>query len=338
MNTKLLLDLFLIPSQSGSEGRVQEFISTWLREHGIEFEIDEVGNIYNISKVERPLLSAHMDTVQDDFDELMAKFIEIKGGIVKGYGVIGGDDKCGIYAILDLLENGHDDFNFVFSVQEEIGGVGIEFFTQNQDLSHITWGLVLDRKGKGDILCDASHEYGTKQFEDALLAVGKNFGFEIGHGTFSDADYLSDQISCANISVGYYNAHTKHEYVVISELQNTINYVHNLVKHLDVRFAPPDKKFTYSSWNRSLAAGSYDESYDFDDIYGDGYGGYTYSSYNKGTSVECCDICGSVTDDTKMVKALGFRLCRDCKIELFNELQNDFFYEQLEDEYKAEGY
>lgn len=322
MNTKLLLDLFHIPSQSYHENRIQEFIANWLDERGIEYNVDEVGNIYNISQKNRPLLSAHMDTVQDNFDVMMAKFIEIKAGIVKGYGVIGGDDKCGIYAILDLLDGGHRDFNFVFSVQEEVGGIGIEYFVEENDLSHISWGLVLDRRGSSDILCNESHEYGTKDFAQALLSVGKNFGFSYGQGTFSDADYLSDQISCANISVGYYNAHQKNEYVVLSELQNTINYVHSLVKHLDTKFKPPHKVFSFSGWNKR------------------GKGDYVYEDefdiYNGYQEIEVCDICGATTDDVKALKSIGFKLCNECRVDLLQELEEEAYL--YADEYEMRGY
>ena len=322
MNKKLLLDLFHLPSQPGLEGKVQDFIADFLTQNKVEFEVDEVGNIFNISKKDRPLISAHMDTVQDDFDTLMTKFIGIKNGIVKGYGVIGGDDKCGIYAILELLENGHRDFNFIFSVQEETGGIGIEHFTRTQDLSHILWGIVLDRRGKSDILCEKGHEYGTKNFEKALLTVGENFGFTVGQGTFSDADYLSDQISCANLSIGYYNAHYKNEYVVLSELQNTINFVHYLIKHLDVKFEAPEKIFSYSNWTRQ-AYGYYDDGY------------YLRDEYSN-MRVDTCDICASVTDDIRDMKTLGFKLCADCRTDLLMELEEENYYD-YSDEYRVEG-
>jgi len=323
MNTKLLLDLFHIPSQSGSENNVQNFILDFLAKNQIECEIDEIGNIYNISQTGRPLLSAHMDTVQDNFDVLMSKFIEIKGGVVKGYGVIGGDDKCGIYTILDLLENGHRDFNFVFSVQEEVGGIGIEQFIREQNLSHIIWGIVLDRRGSSDILCNKGHEYGVEDFERALLSVGKNFGFSQGEGTFSDADYISEQISCANISVGYYNAHQKNEYVVISELQNTINFVHYLVMHLDVYYEAPEKIFSYSSWSRHQPFIGY--GYEEIDDYIDGY--------CREVTIDVCDICGTTSDDVKTVKTLGFKLCGGCKNDLLHELESEIIYDSY---YEAE--
>lgn len=316
MNKELLLKLFHIPSQSGLEGDVANFITDFLDRNDIKYEMDEVGNIFNISHENKPLLSAHMDTVQDETDVMMAKFIHIRGDILKGYGVIGGDDKCGIYTILHLMENGHkDDFNFVFSVQEETGGIGIDYFTSNQDLSHITWGLVLDRKGNSDILCE-SHEYGTKEFENALLSIGQSFGFSIGQGTFSDADYLSDQISCANISVGYYNAHEKSEYVVLSELNNTINFIHYLKKHLDViKFDSPRKTFSWARNSKSYGYYDYPDDTEF------------YDAYGQVKEVKVCDICGSMSDTVRPVKALGFNLCLDCKSDLFQELEGEFYYE-----------
>lgn len=315
MDTKLLLELFHIPSQSSKEHRMKEFLCSYLKSISIPFTMDQAGNIYNISHKNKPILSAHMDTVQDNFDILMSKFIDVKDGIIKGYGVIGADDKNGIYAILDLLKNGHTDINFVFSVEEEIGGIGSSFFVRKNDLSHILYGLILDRRGSGDIICEYN-EYGTKKFESVLTQIGTHYGFKPGKGTFSDADSLSDQISCANLSVGYYNAHCKNEYLVLSELQNTINYVHSIIKNLDVKFESPDKTFYYSG---SSYGWLNDVSKTSGFVRGDGYDDdYLYPI----ETAETCELCGSHKTPSKYVKTLQLFLCKDCVEDLRWELES----------------
>jgi putative aminopeptidase FrvX len=42
MDMKLLLDLFHIPSQSGYENEVQEFICSFLEDRNIKYEVDEI--------------------------------------------------------------------------------------------------------------------------------------------------------------------------------------------------------------------------------------------------------------------------------------------------------
>jgi putative aminopeptidase FrvX len=320
MDTKLLLDMFHIPSQSSKESKMREFLTSYLKSIGISFKLDSVGNIYNISNINKPLLSAHMDTVQDDFDVLMSKFIGIKQGMVKGYGVIGGDDKCGIYAILDLLKNGHTDVNFIFSVEEEVGGIGSSYFEKHNDLTHILYGLILDRRGSGDIICEYN-EYGTKHFESTLAQIGTHYGFKPDKGTFSDADNFSEQISCANLSVGYYNAHCKNEYVILSDLQNTINYVHSIVKHLDVKFEAPEKTFSYTGYGWLNGRNH------------SGHADYGVEEYLYPTeTAEMCELCGSTKTPSRLLKTLGFHLCKDCIEDLKWELDgidvmDDYDYE-----------
>lgn len=325
MDTKVLMDLFHIPAQSGQEKNVQKYIISYLTKHGIEFDIDKKGNIYNISNDGKPLLSAHMDTVQDNADEMFAKFIEIKDDIVKGYGVIGGDDKCGIYVILDLLVNGHEDVNFLFSVQEETGGIGSNYFVQEQNLGHIPYGLVLDRMGGTDILCE-NHDYGTPEFEHVLLSMGIPFGFSVGYGTFSDADYLSDQISCANISVGYHNAHTKHEYVVLSELQNTINFVHSVISYLDINFDAPDKKFSYGAgiYGNYGTYGNYQHYGESGTVHDYTYDEFDDYGLSNTKEIPYCDVCGR-EPGTKYSKVLSSHLCPKCANDLLWELEGDIY-------------
>ena len=238
MDKRLLQDLFNIPARSHQEGLVRVFVKSKLKEMKVPFEEDGIGNIFRISK-HTPLLSAHMDTVQDETDAKLAIFSKIRGNFIAGYGVIGGDDKCGVYLILDLLKE-RNDYNFVFSVGEEVGGVGIRSFVSKNDLSHIPYGLVLDRRGGNDIVCD-NNDYGTKEFEEALAKVGKLFGYKPAMGTFSDGDFLNEQLSVANISVGYHNPHMKSEFVDLAELENAKRFIWYFTKNVSEKFEKPVK-------------------------------------------------------------------------------------------------
>ncbi len=311
MDNKLLLSLFHIASQSANEKPMGKFLVDYLTSIDVPFSEDRYGNIYNISHKSKPLLSAHMDTVQDNYDILMRKYINIQDGIIKGYGVIGGDDKCGIYSILDLLKNGHDDVNFLFTVEEESGGIGSNAFVESNDLSHILYGLVLDRRGSGDIIC-YNNNYGVKHFEDVLYKMGTNFGYKPSTGTFSDADLLSKQISCANLSVGYYNAHCKNEYVVLSELQNSINFTHAIIKNLDFKFdTPPISKKYITDYTGGW-------SHDMNE--------YLYP-YEADTP---CEICGSIDGKQTYIKTLQASICQFCIDDLKAEL--------LDEEYEYSGF
>ena len=319
IDKRLVNKLFSIHSMSGEEEKIAKFICSYLDDIGVSYKTDEIGNIYNFEHRGKPMLSAHTDTVQSDFDKDLTKFIKIHGDILSGYGVIGGDDKCGIYIILKLLEDG-EKFNFVLPASEEVGGVGSDYFmTSHGDLVTDTpYALVLDRKGSSDII-GFKNDYCEMDFQNVLERVGKQFGFSENMGTFSDADAFSKATASANLSVGYYNPHTKYEYVKLSEMANTMNFVHAMIKNVDETFNVPRKrkykdiKRYYPNWE--------DDYYDI------------YSPFNEGdrdnssTKFTQCAGCHEYVETEKMVfiETLNSHLCDTC----FYNLQSELIYDDI---------
>jgi len=297
MDKKLLLEIFKIPARTKQESKMRDFIKKFLNKLRIPFSVDAKGNLYNVSNSNSPLLSAHMDTVQDAIDARLTSFINIHGNYLSGYGVIGGDDKCGILIILELLKV-KKDLNFVFSVEEESGGNGMMTFVANNDLLNIPYGIVLDRRGGNDILCE-KNDYGVKEFEDTLTEIGKLYGYKSAVGTFSDADYLNEQMSVANLSVGYYNPHMKSEFVKLNELKNAMDFTWQIVKNVKTKFKIPQsyKKYGY---------------------YGGDYGSvYEDEDYREDFK---CSSCGSFSWENIYLQTIKKYLCKNCFIELYAEI------------------
>jgi tripeptide aminopeptidase len=316
IDKKMLLELFHNPSPSGEEEFIQDYIKKFLDENKFPYEEDIGGNIFSFIGT-KPFLSAHMDTVQDRNDVALAPFIKIRGNVLSGYGVIGGDDKCGIYIILHLLKEGYD-INFSFSVQEEVGGIGANMLalSERKKIKESLYGLILDRKGSQDIICDLNN-YGTKKFEDALVKIGSEFGYSPNRGSFSDADQFNDIISCANLSVGYHNPHNKTEFVHISQLENSLNYVRTIISEIKEKFEPP-KVYNYSSYGKTKnKKNSYpyyygDDLYDDDDYYNDYYSG-TYKK-NK------CSFCEKDTKaDLEFLPSLNKYICHECILKFYED-------------------
>lgn len=305
MDKALLQDIFNIPARSGQEGLMKTFIKNFLVKEHIPYTEDVKGNIYNISN-SSPILSAHMDTVQDEDDAKLCIYTKIRENIISGYGVIGGDDKCGIFIIMQLLRS-RNDFNFVFSVEEEVGGNGIKFFTKQKDLKHIPYGIVLDRRGSSDIVC-YKNDYGTENFENTLANFGKTFGYEPSLGTFSDGDFLSEQISVANISVGYYNPHAKSEFVKINDLQNAIDYVWYVTKYVTAKFEKPEKAYSYHFDNDYENYGKY-SNYDEDD-------------YEKLYDCYECVGCKGTGDISIYLPSIDKYICEHCYDKLKEDIMN----------------
>lgn len=188
--------------------------------------------IFGIHDERDVLLTAHLDTVHKE------PVREVKSGFLKGKEVlfspqgIGGDDRCGVFLILELLEQGCRQ-PVLFCHDEEIGGIGSASFCKNPGSSEIT-GLMeevkfiieLDRANRNDAVyydCD------NKDFSDF---VETTIPYEFAFGSFSDISNLAPQfkVAAVNLSCGYYNPHTLQEYVVLDEMLDTLKYTKQLIE------------------------------------------------------------------------------------------------------------
>lgn len=328
MNKKLLLDIFHISAQAGDEKNMQEFIIKFLELEKIPYSMDDMGNIYNITCLNRPLLNAHMDSVQDFIDGYLQNFTKIYGNqFLKGYGNIGADDKCGIYIILELLKT--NSFNFLFTVQEESGLVGSSYFIRQNDISYIPYGLTFDRMGASDILC-VNNDYGTPEFEKALEEIGKKFGYIPSTGLISDADNISDQISTCNLSVGYYNHHSKNEFVDIVELENALKFSQTILDNIDEKFEAPIKIMTRYTGYEGYYESDYYENYTKEEM---------AKSIHSGTLDETmiCGITKKASDNLTYIKSLNCYVSPEGARTLYEDLERSgIIYEMYEQEYVHE--
>ncbi|MEG0068998.1 M20/M25/M40 family metallo-hydrolase [Cetobacterium sp.] len=166
---KNFLEMVKISSPSKNERAIGDYLINVLKELGLEVTEDNAGeinggncgNIIGVLKAEgkkKYLFSAHMDTVVPC--EKINPIVE--NGIIKsdGTSVLGGDDKGGIAAIIEMLqvikENklDHPEIVVVFSMAEEIGLLGSKAFEIEK--YSIDYGFILDSSGKpGKIITKA---------------------------------------------------------------------------------------------------------------------------------------------------------------------------------------
>lgn len=224
---------------------------------------------------------------------------------------IGGDDRCGVYIILELLKAGYRP-SIIFCCDEEIGGIGATEFTKvYADVRNVNWFLEFDRRGKNDVVCyDDDNEELTKVFEQ--------YGFKSSYGSFSDISILAPfyKKSAVNISSGYYNAHTKSEYISMDDLDWIIETVKQVLDSEYVNVAYEYKE-------------SVKYQYYYDAVYKKGvykYNGRDYSSqYVPSVSANNsghCAVCqrwkyklveseyGSTCEDC--VTYYGMKYCNNC--------------------------
>lgn len=164
------------------------------------------------------LLVAHLDTVHARLPKKI-KYNKMQGSISSPQG-IGGDDRCGVYMILEIIRR--YNCSVLFCEDEEIGGVGASKFTESEIAKDLSFNYIieLDRKGSNDAVFYDCDNYDFEKF------ITKEF-YKTAFGSFSDISFIAPFLGCAavNLSCGYYNAHMLSEYVVLNEMTNSINAV-----------------------------------------------------------------------------------------------------------------
>lgn len=176
---------------------------------------------YIFAEGEIPIcLVAHLDTVHK---ELPRDIIEVDDKIYSPQG-IGGDDRCGVYAILQIIKK--HKCSVLFCCDEEIGGVGAEEFAKSKYGEGMKYYIELDRKGKKDAVF---YECGNDEFMDYICGFG---AWREEYGSYTDICDIAPAKGCSavNFSVGYYNQHTLSEYVVPSEVDYCIDNVCKLIE------------------------------------------------------------------------------------------------------------
>ena len=233
-----------------------------------------VGDGYIYAKGTVPvLLTAHMDTVHK---EPVKDFYEYydenkKQHIISSPQGIGGDDRCGVYMILEIIKE--HKCSVLFCEDEEIGGVGGRKFCKTElinELKDMKYLIELDRKGKNDaVFYDCDNDDFTKFIED-------NTGFKLNYGSFSDISNLSPacKVASVNLSCGYYNAHQTSEYVIVEEMLNTIEVVKKLLTVECEPYEYIEKVYTRNYGYGYGYSGYYDYGYDYD------YGYYSSKKNN----------------------------------------------------------
>ena len=175
------------------------------------------------------MLIAHLDTVHEEpVREICAT---ADRNILMSPQGIGGDDRCGIYALVKCYELAEKKPYLLFTCDEEVGGVGAEPFCLAYregilpaELDGLKLLVEIDRRGKNDAVyydCD------NPKFEKYISSKG----FMTAYGSFSDISVIAPELDLAavNLSSGYYNAHTLHEYINREHLEKTIAKVLEII-------------------------------------------------------------------------------------------------------------
>ncbi len=230
-----------IPSYSGMEDRIVEFIVNFCKIHDFQYEVDAHKNVYITKGTPYygdyyPCVVAHTDTVHFDQKDLIEadKKITIieyyKDSQLRMRGFdpingrptgIGGDDKCGVYICLKLLLE-FDILKVAFFVKEEIGMQGSKC-ADEKFFSDVGYAIQFDGPTRNWVskTLMGKNLY-SEMFLDNVKPLLENYNVtNFSDDPYTDVYQLVNKFDfcCANFPTGYYNWHMVDEYVVPEETE-----------------------------------------------------------------------------------------------------------------------
>ena len=179
---------------------------------------DKFGNYIKVIG-DKPNLcfTAHHDTVHstDGFQKLIIMNDVVSVSNHADSNCLGADCTTGVWLILGMIEFGVQGV-YVIHAAEESGCQGSQQLVASEPkwLSYIDAVISFDRKGQNSVI---THQMGLRTASDAFA---KSFADVVNMpqlesdntGSYTDSnEYASVVSECTNISVGYYNQHTKNE-------------------------------------------------------------------------------------------------------------------------------
>lgn len=325
---KLSVDPFFLDVLSLSAIQMFEFNVQALKSFGYEdirtFEHPEQGYIF--AKGTLPVcLCAHMDKVpwykkikhisQTPVVNKKYNVIDVRLSSKQG---IGGDDRCGVYAILSMLKLGHRP-SVLFCMGEEIGCRGSRKFTEDfpkEFLNDVNAFIQIDRRGSNDCV-----RYSDKN--PALTNKICDYGYSPAFGSMSDISILMPHfgISGVNLSSGYYHEHhAKQEYVSVKDVKVLLRRLNKIM--LSEIF---NEKYVYESY--FSYSSSMHTHFNFDKPMHD----FKHEDYKQMSLFEdmpyepddlaVCDYCGESFHEADLIETDNVMIsmvCPDCEKEMIN--------------------
>lgn len=233
-----LVDVLSIQTSTHKQEKMIEYIKNKLNSLKIKFTQDSSENIIvKQTDSQATFIAAHMDTVHSLYDNAEIyitsneNLFMLDAKDTKQIG-IGGDDKVGVWALLEILKT-HKNVNAIFFSNEERGFIGSSAI--NMDIfSNCNWIIQLDRRGNSDFICG---DMSSEKFQKDCKSIYEKYKytFSPSQTTATDVAKLIDRglkVSAVNISCGYYNPHSDKEYVNITDAINALNMTIELIENL----------------------------------------------------------------------------------------------------------
>lgn len=253
LKEKFAYRLMSVPSYSGMEDRMIEFIENWAKTNNVECILDKSRNIYltkgTVGEGEYyPCVTSHLDTVQKGHINYIEKnkLLPLKTRrsatgktalYVQDMG-IGADDKCGVLVSLSLFDYS-DKMKAAFFVSEEAGCIG----SKAMDVSffeNVGYVIGWDSPGlnRNAWACAGQKLFDYKFYEKHIKRVCDAYGRTLFHSEPStDVASIRERLDivCMNFGSGGYRAHSEKEYAVMEDMDVSVEFGKDLITELGCR-------------------------------------------------------------------------------------------------------
>lgn len=285
------------------------------------------------------LLVAHLDTVHKVKPTLDEIFYDEAKGVMWSPRGIGGDDRCGVFIILNILFAGYRP-HIAFTWNEEIGCVGsrnmVQVFDPKEQMgANINFAIQFDRRGHQEAVY---YDLYNPEFEQYITS----FGFDTKIGSFTDICEICPDWGFAgvNLSAGYANEHTTNEMIFVATINDTFT---KACKILDDQSANPKffdyKELPKGKWQSYNKSQGFKPDKDYDDYWKQKYGwwddeddAYYYGLWDKSpkSGSHACELCAEEKAWYELSPCEDLqKVCNQC----YNIYIGKSSYEYYEDEF-----
>lgn len=340
------LDLGLISSVFSvrtDKDTIKNFQET-LENNDIPYEL--IGNNivhFEPTKEGYPMFVAHTDTVcksTDEDVELIMFEAETESPCMdsvstavlqrKDEAILGADDRAGVFIILNEWINKGNKINFILTSDEEIGAIGASeleestVFTEKCTSHRVSAFIEFDRKGYSDII-----EYCSSDLTNEIMRILPTY--KSAMGVFTDLDKIGSVVSGVNLSVGYFNAHSKSEFLDLGHLEYLVGKISDIEEGLKDKvfdkYVPYSKYYDwYSSYSKDYQYNWWDYPVEDDDgniIFNDTQRkSKKYKKRTKYKENDYCLYCGNTHVRVYFLSHVEYGICLGCLEDLQNELDD----------------
>jgi|TARA_R110000803_G_scaffold152104_4_gene217179 putative aminopeptidase FrvX len=298
MNKKYLKEVLSIPSISGNESMVRDHIKEFATINNIKYNIDSKGNIYLTKGSNKkgefyPCVVSHIDTVHREHIPLIEKkqFLKIVENTITTNNLvettltarlpnsdtltgIGGDDKCGVYVCLEMFKK-FDKLKGAFFVEEEIGMLGSKE-SDDKFFLDVGYAIQFDAPSANWIteICSGTRLFDSEFKENIKKTLTESGYTNYSNDPFTDVNQLAKKYDfcCLNLGCGYYKQHSKYEYVIVEEVEKSLNAGEKLINELGTtKYIHKKDKLVlneniYSQYTNDMLY--FDDFEEYDDFFG----------------------------------------------------------------------